>query len=630
MPTAPPTLDDFVELLRRTTPPEYHLPIIDDPRHSFALYRAFCKGMEVTADRVNRTAQQAFYLPSSLQTAEPASSGVRATFTAEITRTADRDQPRTVAAGRMEIAGPQGRRYTNRTAISWVPFDEEPTKAMVFEAVAIGAKYNLDHIADANGMLTKPQVVPEVPWLERVNLRTLSGDRTGINASIERSASTGYPSAVVDSGRPDRLSEADIGLYLRIDNAVQPNNQGRVLRIVGFEDPRVEDPPDSGLYPRRVLVDDGPERFRLTSAQADDGGVFTDQTDAANDIAAADMLLLPGSPGVGDAYYFGAQTPFRELTITLSQAGAGDYTLVWEYWTGAAWAAIAGLHDGTYAFSQDGSVTFTPPLGWAVAAVNGVPAYHVRARLSAFTSMSSQPLGQTAFVGIQLQLQDEDGTVTWSIVDWLDMGFEITSLEAATGGRDNVLKILGDERGLQQQPGENDNAFRKRAAKLPDMVSPNAINRAINRILGEYGYWGRARDLGGPKTGKRPSYRGVFFDVATIAAPGYVSVFDMYEPGDLFPVETTMLQLSEEESRWHFFVEVPRLMLGDWGPFFDESPSVSAGDGIYISDAYDHAAYDGYPITAYQIYARVHNTVDSLRMGGIAFTLIYADLPNCP
>ena len=32
------------------------------------------------------------------------------------------------------------------------------------------------------------------------------------------------------------------------------------------------------------------------------------------------------------------------------------------------------------------------------------------------------------------------------------------------------------------------------------------------------------------------------------------------------------------------------------------SPSVSAGDGFYISDAFEHAAYDGYPITAYQIF----------------------------
>ena len=622
--------EDFLELLRRTTPPEYHLPIIDDPRGSVALYRAFCKGLALTADRSNRTAQQAFYLPSSIQTAEPASSGARATFTAEITRTVDRDQPRTVIAGRMEIAGPQGRRYRNVSEITWVPFDEEPTKEVEFEAVQIGAKYNLDHIGDANGMLTKPQATPEEPWLDRINLRPLSGLRTATNGSVERSASVGFPSAVIDSGRPDRFNEADIGLYLRIDNAVEANNIGRVLRIVGFEDPRIEDPPDSGLYPRRVLVDDGAERFLLTSAQADDGGVITDETDESNSAAVDDMTLLPAAPAVNDAFYFGAQMPFRELTIALSQAGDGVYTLTWEYWTGAAWAAVTGLHDGTFGFSQDGTVSFTPPGGWATNTVNGVAAYHLRARVSAFTSIATQPLGSTAYVGIQLQLQDEDGTVTWAIVDWLDMGFAISSIEAATGGRDNVLKILGDERGLQQQPGESDAAFANRAAKLPDMVSPNAINRAINRVLGEYGYWGRARDLGGPKTGKRPSYRGAFFDVATIAAPGYVSVFDMYEPGDLFPVETTMLQLSLEESKWHFFVEVPRLMLGDWGPFFDESPSVGDGDGFYISHAFDHAAYDGYPITAYQIYARVHNTVDSLRMGGIGFTLLYADLPDCP
>jgi hypothetical protein len=630
MPAAP-TIDEFVELLRRTTPEEYHQPIIDDPRGSFALYRAFCRGLALVSDRMNLAAQQAFYLPSSLQTGPPASSGSRATFEAEITRTVDLDQPRTVAAGRMEIQGPQGRRYRNTTETVWGPFDEEPTKTMVFEAVAIGFKYNLDHIADEDGNLTKPQVEPKVPWTDRIDLRPLSGDRTGTNASIERSASVNYPSVVSDSGRPDRFSEADIGLYLRIDNATEADNQGRVLRIVGFEDPREEIPADTGLYPRRVLVDDGPQRFRLTSAQADDGGAFTDETDEANSAAEGDMTLLPAAPAVNDAYYFGATVPFRELAITLDVAGEGDYTLTWEYWNGAAWTVVPSLIDGTLGFTTSGRVTLEAPGDWAASTVNSIGAYHIRARVSAFVSIATQPLGSQAYVGIQQQLADEDGTVTWSVVDWRDLGFEISAIQAATGGRDNVLKILGDERGLQQQPGESDDAFRRRAAKLPDMVSPNAINRAINRVLAEYGYWGRARDLGGPTTGPRAAYRGVFYDVATIAAPGFVSVYDMYEPGDVYPENGSMLQLSLEESRWFFFVEVPRLGLGDWGPFYDESPTISAGEGLgYIANAYDHAFYDGYPVTAYQIYARIYNTVDSIRMGGIGFTLLYADLPDCP
>lgn len=630
MPAAP-TIDEFVELLRRTTPEEYHQPIIDDPRGTFALYRAYCRGFALVCDRMNQTAQQAFYLPSSLQTAEPASSGSRATFEAEIERTLDLDQPRTVIAGRMEIQGPQGRRYRNTTETTWAPYDEEPTKTMVFEAVAAGFKYNLDHIADQDGNLTKPQVEPKIPWLERIDLRPLSGGRTGTNASIECSASVNYPSAVIDSGRPDRFSEADIGLYLRIDNATEANNQGRVLRIVGFEDPQEESPPDTGLYPRRLLVDDGPQRFRLTSAQADDGGVLVDETAEANSEASGDMTLLPAAPAVNDAYYFGAQVPFRALTVALSVAGEGDYTLVWEYWNGASWAAISSLIDGTQGFTSSGAVTLEPPNDWAAATINGVGAYHLRARVSAFVSIATQPLGSQAYVGIQQQLADEVGTVTWSVVDWRDLGFEISAIQAATGGRDNVLKILGDERGLQQQPGETDQAFSRRAAKLPDMVSPNAINRAINRILSEYGYWGRARDLGGPTTGPRPSYRGVFYDVATIAAPGFVSVYDMYEPGDVYPENTSMLQLSIEEARWFFFVEVPRLGLGDWGPFFDSSPTISVGEGLgYVANSYDFAFYDGYPVTAYQIYARIYNAVDSIRMGGIGFTLLYADLPDCP
>lgn len=630
MSTAPPTIDDFIELLRRTTPPEYHLPIIDDPRGTIALYRAFGRAFSVLSQRTNAGAQAAFFLPSSLQTNDPASSGVRASFTATVRRTRDLDQLRTVVAGRMEIEGPQGRRYRNVDTTTWVPFDEQPSKTMRFEAVAVGHVYNLDHIADDDGMISRPWATDE-PWLEKINLRALSRDRTGINASIEQSASLDFPSAVYDSGSRERFSEADIGLYLRIDYATQANNMNRVLRIVGYEDPGIEDPPDSGLRPKVLLVDDGPQRFRLTSAQADDGGVLTDETDAANDSVAGDMTLLPAAPALNDAYYFGAQVPFRELTVDLSQVGDGTWDVVWEYWNGASWTTIPGVEDGTDSFRQSGTVSWLIPGGWAPTGVNGVGAYYVRGRMdSALPILVTQPLGRTAYVGIQLQLADEDDTVTWSIVDFLDLGFELAAIGAPVGGKDATLKILGEERGLYQQPGESDDAFRQRASRLPDMVSPNAINRIVNRILGEYGYWGRARDLGGPPSRRRPPFRGVFYDVPPTSAPEFVSAYDLYGPGDLFPENDTMLQLSVEEARWHFFVEVPRLILGDWGPFYDQSFSVGLPDGGYINAAFDHAFYDGYPVTAYQIYARIHNAVDVTRMGGVGFTLLYGDLDDCP
>lgn len=135
-------------------------------------------------------------------------------------------------------------------------------------------------------------------------------------------------------------------------------------------------------------------------AVAEDGAVFTTETTEANNATPDDMTLLPAAPVQDDdAYYIGSDYTFDKITITISTAGAGTWTITWKYWNGSAWTALSGVTDGTTSFTTAGTkdVTFTLPSDWAQTAVNAITKYWVKADLTAYTSITTQPLGQQAW-----------------------------------------------------------------------------------------------------------------------------------------------------------------------------------------------------------------------------------------
>jgi len=124
------------------------------------------------------------------------------------------------------------------------------------------------------------------------------------------------------------------------------------------------------------------------AAIADDGGVLTDETTAANSGTSNDMTLTPASPAVNDAYYWGHSEQFPQMKVNVSTAGSG-LTITWEYWNGSTWTALSGVTDGTSSFTTSGLnyVSWTLPGNWATTTVNSQgPYYYVRARLSAVST----------------------------------------------------------------------------------------------------------------------------------------------------------------------------------------------------------------------------------------------------
>ena len=140
----------------------------------------------------------------------------------------------------------------------------------------------------------------------------------------------------------------------------------------------------------------------VDGAIADDGGVQTVETTEANSSTANDMTLLPAVPAVDDAYYFGLSTVWDWLSLNIGTAGVGAWTVVWEYWNGAAWASLPRAKDTSNGFRNGGyqSVTFERPGDWATSTILLQNLFWIRARVSVFTSITTQPFGTQAWIGI--------------------------------------------------------------------------------------------------------------------------------------------------------------------------------------------------------------------------------------
>ena len=178
----------------------------------------------------------------------------------------------------------------------------------------------------------------------------------------------------------------------------------------------------------------------MKGAITDDGGAQTDETTAANNATANDITLLPTTPAVNDAYYFGSDEPFLDLRINVGQNGAGVWTIVWEYYNGASWASIPDVADGTSGFragTGNKEVTFSPPTDWATTTVSGINAFWVRARVSAYTSITTQPLGTQAWIFKQImnELTNASGIAQEDYNYTTDQDITVRIRKSSTGTR---------------------------------------------------------------------------------------------------------------------------------------------------------------------------------------------------
>ena len=138
-------------------------------------------------------------------------------------------------------------------------------------------------------------------------------------------------------------------------------------------------------------------RITIEGAVLQDGDTFTEYTTEAQSAALNDVPLLPVTPAVDDAFYFGCDNPCRIVTWDIDTAGVNNLTLALEYWDGAKFNTLSGVNDDTSTFTTLGrnTMSWDMPTDWATRTVTGtsVDSFWGRARVSAFTSQTTPPLG---------------------------------------------------------------------------------------------------------------------------------------------------------------------------------------------------------------------------------------------
>lgn len=152
---------------------------------------------------------------------------------------------------------------------------------------------------------------------------------------------------------------------------------------------------------------------------------------------------------------FGAQGDLGTVTVVSATEvhivrGAGDYFL--QSFTGAYLVFVAGSN------------------GLKLARIVEVAADGTSARIES----------DDVLVG-------EVGTAGWTLLEWEQLGFSVEQPNPSTRGTLDTLAALGRESSRDRQDGEDDDMLREAILNLPDVVSINAIKRAVDRTLSAHG-----------------------------------------------------------------------------------------------------------------------------------------------
>ena len=139
----------------------------------------------------------------------------------------------------------------------------------------------------------------------------------------------------------------------------------------------------------------------------DTNQLWVDDTTDANDAGATDFNLAAAYPVLNDCTYFGLGEKFPMVRVDVGTQGVATWTYLAEYWkSDLTWATVpapitggAGLPTAAAGNQQ---VQFEPPSDWiantAANGPNGQAGWFIRLRLTAFTSITTQPVGDQAWI----------------------------------------------------------------------------------------------------------------------------------------------------------------------------------------------------------------------------------------
>lgn len=204
----------------------------------------------------------------------------------------------------------------------------------------------------------------------------------------------------------------------------------------------------------------------------------------------------------------------------------------------------------------------------------------------------------------------------------------VSQVDDATGGAPAALGQHGFDRGLPQRPGEDPEAYRARIRRLPDVVTPAAIRRAIDAVFLRYGVVPTLIETW------EPTYQ-TCWDAPTQPVGELdpdLFVYDDPRPNPPFRNRW----LDEVDFRAAFIVVVPALLpLQDYGFCYDD-PGTQPGDfnqdvgsvhGMRAASAYDVAdtftielqpCYDGPDLQLQAVYLGLFELLQEIKAAGVS------------
>ncbi len=204
----------------------------------------------------------------------------------------------------------------------------------------------------------------------------------------------------------------------------------------------------------------------------------------------------------------------------------------------------------------------------------------------------------------------EEFLAQWRILSWVDnWGVTATNEESPAGGRLGMLDALGEERNIHRSAGEQDGPYSERISTIADVVTPNAIRRAANRVLRPYGIKCILREVGSTEL------PGLYYDVAPLVPqdPTYAFAYDL--DFTIRPEDKFKLYLDDLDMRAFFLIEVPQISIGEFGMAYDD------GIGYYDSEDPFDVFMDGYPVGTALLLKQVWSAVNKVKAGGVGFDI---------
>lgn len=203
-----------------------------------------------------------------------------------------------------------------------------------------------------------------------------------------------------------------------------------------------------------------------------------------------------------------------------------------------------------------------------------------------------------------------------------DPSIQVRQTGPFVGGRSPCLDGLGEDVNVLRLVGETDDRYRLRILQRPDTVSPAAIERGLDLLLGALGLHACLREVG---TERLP---GFFYDAGSSSdspqVPANNYAYDM--DFSVRPADRYKLLLDLASFRGFFLVGVPPIPdIAEFGMFYD----TALGDPFPLSNAYDttsqtqqNVAYDGFSALNSSIYMAIHDMLNEKRAAGVGFELV--------